>query len=100
MYNYLISYLKELLKLTLAEYILGQSIQEMTEKNLWKTNFNKKNSIDTLFFYKHTGKLRWSSIHLRFSQFEPEIMLDSMLNFKTYFMAWYCVWHERCNGPF
>ena len=27
------------------------------------------------FFYKHTGKLGWSSICLRFSQFEPEIML-------------------------
>ena len=42
------------------------------------------------FFYKHTGKLGWSSICLRFSQFEPEIMLDGMLNFKTHFMVWYC----------
>ena len=47
------------------------------------------------FFYKHTGKLGWSSICLRFSQFVPEIMLDSMLNFKTHFMVWYCVWYEQ-----
>ena len=53
-----------------------------------------------LFFYKHTGKLGWSSICLWFSQFEPEIMLDSMLNFKTHFMVWYCVWYEHCNGLF
>ena len=36
------------------------------------------------FFYKHMGKLGWSSICLRFYKFEPEIMLDGMLNFKTY----------------
>lgn len=35
-----------------------------------------------LFFYKHTGKLGWSSI--RFSQFEPEILVDGTLNFKTH----------------
>ena len=51
-------------------------------------------------FYKHTGKLGWSSICLIFSQFKPEIMLDGMLNFKTHFMVWYCVWHEHCNGLF
>ena len=56
--------------------------------------------IDTLFFYKHTGKLGWSSICLRFSQFKPEIMLDGMLNLKTHFMEWYCVWYERGNGLF
>ena len=39
------------------------------------------------FFYKHTGKLGWSSTCLRFSQFEPEIMLDGMLNFKTH-ISW------------
>ena len=50
------------------------------------------------FFYKDTGKLGWSSICLRFSQFEPEIMLDGMLNSKTHFMVWYCVWYEHCNG--
>ena len=52
------------------------------------------------FFYKHTGKLGWSSICLRFSQFEPEIVLDGMLNFKTHFRVWYCVWYEHCNGFF
>ena len=52
------------------------------------------------FFYKHTGKLGWSSICLRFSQFEPEIMLDGMFNFKTHFMVWYCVSYEHCNGLF
>ena len=30
----------------------------------------------------------------------PEIMLDSMLNFKTDFMVWWCVWYEHCNGFF
>ena len=54
----------------------------------------------TLFFYKHTSKLGWSSICLRFSQFEPKIMLDGILNFKTHFMIWYCVWYEHCNGLF
>ena len=43
------------------------------------------------------GKLGWSSICLRFSQFELEIMFDGMLNFKTHFMVWYCVWYEHCN---
>ena len=52
----------------------------------------------TLFFYKHTGKLGWSSICLRFFQFESEITLDSTLNFQTHFMVWYCVWYEHCNG--
>ena len=52
------------------------------------------------FFYKHTGKLAWSSICLRFSQFVPEIMLDGILNFKTHFMVWYCVWYEQYNGLF
>ena len=41
----------------------------------------------TLFFYKHTGKLGGSSMCLRFFQFEPELMLDGMLNFKTHFMV-------------
>ena len=54
----------------------------------------------TLFFYKYMGKLGWSSMCLRFSKFEPEIMLDGMLNFKTHFMVWYCVWYEHCNGLF
>ena len=48
-------------------------------------------------FYKHTGKLGWSSTWLRFSQFEPEIMLDGM---HGYFMVWYCVWYEHCNDLF
>ena len=52
------------------------------------------------FFYKQTGKLGWNSIWLRFSQFEPEIMLDGMLNFKTHFMDWYCVWYKHYNGLF
>ena len=52
----------------------------------------------TLFFDKHMRKLGWSSICLRFSQFELEIMVDGMLNFKTHFMVWYCVWYEYCNG--
>ena len=52
------------------------------------------------FFYKHTGKLGWSSVCLRFSQFQPEIMLDGMLNFKNNFMVWYSVWYEHCNGLF
>ena len=42
----------------------------------------------TFFFYKHTA------------QFEPEIMLDGMLNFKINFMVWYYVWYEPCNGLF
>ena len=42
----------------------------------------------------------WSPICFRFSQFEPEIMLDGILNFKTHFMVWYCVWYEHCNGLF
>ena len=52
----------------------------------------------TLFLF--TGKLGWSSIYLRFSQFEPEVTLDGMLNFKTHFMIWYCVWHEHCHDLF
>ena len=52
------------------------------------------------FLYKHKGKLGWSLICLRFSQFEPEIMLDGMLDLKTHFMVWYCVWYEHCNGLF
>ena len=51
-------------------------------------------------FYKHTGKLGWSSICLIFSEFEPEVMLDGMLNFKTHLMVWHCVWYEHCNGLF
>ena len=51
-------------------------------------------------FYKDTGKLGWSSICLRFSQFEPEIMLNGMLNFKTHFIVWHCIWYEHCNGLF
>ena len=27
-------------------------------------------------------------------------MLDGILNFKTHFMVWYCVWYEHCNGLF
>ena len=46
------------------------------------------------------GKIGWSSICLRFSQFEPEIMFDGMLNFKTHFMVWNCICHEDCNGLF
>ena len=34
------------------------------------------------------GKLGWSSICVRVSQFEPEIILDGMLNLKTHFMVW------------
>ena len=45
-------------------------------------------------------KLGWSSIGLRFPQFDTEIMLDGMLNFKPHFMVWYCVWYEPCNGLF
>ena len=52
------------------------------------------------FFYMHADKLGWSSICLRFSQFEPEIKLDGILNFKTHLMVWYCVWYEHCNGLF
>ena len=48
----------------------------------------------------NTGKLGWSSICLKIFQFEPEIMLGGMLNFKTHFMVWYCVWDEHCNGLF
>ena len=54
----------------------------------------------TLFFYKHMGKLGWSSICLRFPKFEPEIMLDGMLNFKTHIIVWYCASYEHCNGLF
>ena len=71
------------------------------------------------FFYKHTGKSGWSLICLTLSQFEPEILLDGMLNFKTHFMecnglfstlqwsllnvrtwTFNWVWHEHCNGLF
>ena len=52
------------------------------------------------FFNKHTGKLGLSSICLRFSQFEPGIMLDGMLTFKAHFMVWYSVWYEHCNDIF
>ena len=62
---------------------------------VWKCLFSRNY---TLFFYKHKEKLGWSSTCLRFSQFEPKIILYVMLNFKTYFMAWYCVWYEHCNG--
>ena len=54
----------------------------------------------TLFFYKSRGKLGWSSICLRFSEFEPETMLDGMLNFKTHLMVRYCVWNKHYNGVF
>ena len=54
----------------------------------------------TTCIYKHTGKLGWNSICLRFSQFEPEIILDGMLNFRTHFIVWCCVWYEHCNGLF
>ena len=27
-------------------------------------------------------------------------MFDGMLNFKTHFMVWNCIWHEDCNGLF
>ena len=47
-----------------------------------------------------TSKLGWSSKCLRYSQFEHEIMLAGMLNFKTHFFDWYCVWYEHCNGLF
>ena len=47
----------------------------------------------TLSLYKHMGKLGWSSKCLRICQFEPEMMLDGMLNFKTHF-----IWYEHCNG--
>ena len=63
----------------------------------WKKVTNK---VYNLFFYKHTGKLGWSSICLRFSELEPEIMLDGMLNFKTHCMVWYCLWYEHCHGLF
>ena len=45
------------------------------------------------FFYQHMGKLGWSSICLKLSQFEPEIMLDGILNFKNHFTVWYCIWY-------
>ena len=56
-----------------------------------KFSFLRKPSLQrgTLFFYKHKGKLGWNSICWRFSQFEPEIMIDGMLNFKIHFMVWY-----------
>ena len=28
------------------------------------------------------------------------VLFDGMLNFKTHFMVWYCVWYEHCNGLF
>ena len=37
---------------------------------------------------------------LKISKVEPKIMLDGMLNFKTNFMVWYCVWYEHYNGLF
>ena len=61
---------------------------------------SERHKMSHSFFYKYTGKLGWSSICLRFYQFEPEIMLDGMLNLKTHFMVWYYVWCEHCNGLF
>ena len=92
---------------------------ETAELRIWMT-LKEMRQVRTLFFYKHTSKLGWSSVCLRFSQFEPEIVLDGMLNFKTHFIIWYCVliwilqwsllniwirtfnwvWHEHCNGLF
>ena len=70
--------------------------------NSWSRSEDMKNFFfNALFlFYKHTTKLSWSSICLRFSQFEPEIILDGMLNFKAYFMVWYCVWYNTAMVSF
>ena len=65
-----------------------------------KLNWKWWNTLFFSFFYKHTVKLGWSSVCLRFSRFESEIMLDGMLNFKTHYVVWYCVWYEHCNGLF
>ena len=52
-----------------------------------KYNFNAtllKSHFDMgaiFFFHKQMDKLGWSSIYLRISQFEPEIMLHGMLKF-------------------
>ena len=73
-------------------------LKQLILKKLKLLEMNIANTL--FFFYKHTGKLGWSSICFRFSQFEPEIMLDGMLNFKTHFMVWYCVWYEHCHGLF
>ena len=70
----------------------------MNASCLWPINIIRQPEQScTLFFYKLMGKLGWSSICSTFSQFDPEIMLDGMLNFKTHFMVWYCVWYEHCN---
>ena len=67
---------------------LSSKIIEHSKKNKQKNKYT--------LFYKHTSKFGWSSICLRFSEFEPEIMLDGMLNF----LVWYCVWYEHRNGLF
>ena len=69
----------------------------------WDTSiqgeWNSYNDLCAIFFYKR--KVSWVSslICLRISHFEPEIMLDGMLNFKIHFMVWYCVCrYEHSNG--
>ena len=79
----------------IINYWGGNSLEK-----LWRIYVFSELYKATIFFYKHTGKFGWSSIYLRFSQFEPEIMLDGMLKFKTHFTVWYCVWYEHCNGLF
>ena len=87
------------LKLSITCFILWHLIYThgLLVNNLYK-NFSISSSyFTTLFFYKCADKPGWSSISLRFCQFEPEIMLDAILNFKTHFMVWYCVWYESCK---
>ena len=45
-------------------------------------------SLEYTFFKKPQGGWRVLAVlGLRFSEFDPEIMLDGMLNFKTHFMV-------------
>ena len=67
------------------EYTYSPISQEVKATEQWNLSVNRIHSV----FYKHTGKLGWNTICLRFFKFELEIMLDGMLNFKTHFMAWY-----------
>ena len=73
-----------------------ESLQRLRKYHFQCSGWRARHS----FFYKHTGKLCWSSICWKFPQSEPKTMLDDMLNFKTHFMVWYWVWFEHCNGLF
>ena len=64
--------------------------------SLWGSEIKAKYEKWVKYLPIHSSGLKLNM--LKFSQFEPEIMLDGMLNFETHFMVWYCVWYEHCYG--